>query len=1282
MKHTSICRWIAAGLLLMALATAQPASAATHTWIGGNGSWQNELQWSPPLVPGDGDTAVISGTDKVTISLNGNVFIDTLTFVNPNATLQIAGSDTVGEARLTIAQGFENRGTIELRDSEFNSQPAILTVTSGTFTNAVGGTIRSIKRSSGPRIIIAGVDNRGTLQADGELLLSGDFANNGTVNIPQGSTVTAQVATTWTHRNGAIIGSGTLSLAPSSSLVLEDDFTVGGFVIDAPNLTVNGPGKLLGPPTGEFLIRNWTINAGVIVTGDLRIEGQVAFNSDLAVAAGKTLRVAGNDAVGEARLTIANGFESRGSIELIDSEFNSQSAILTVTSGTFTNAVGGTIRSIKRSSGPRIIIAGVDNRGTLQADGELLLSGDFANNGTVNIPQGSTVTAQVATTWTHRNGAIIGSGTLSLAPSSSLVLEDDFTVGGFVIDAPNLTVNGPGKLLGPPTGEFLIRNWTINAGVIVTGDLRIEGQVAFNSDLAVAAGKTLRVAGNDAVGEARLTIANGFESRGSIELIDSEFNSQSAILTVTSGTFTNAVGGTIRSIKRSSGPRIIIAGVDNRGTLQADGELLLSGDFANNGTVNIPQGSTVTAQVATTWTHRNGAIIGSGTLSLAPSSSLVLEDDFTVGGFVIDAPNLTVNGPGKLLGPPTGEFLIRNWTINAGVIVTGDLRIEGQVAFNSDLAVAAGKTLRVAGNDAVGEARLTIANGFESRGSIELIDSEFNGHPAILIVTSGTFTNAVGGTVRSIKRSSGPRIIIAGVDNRGTLLASADSTLDLNGSLLNASSGVLAGSGTFNLANSTVVNNGTVAPGTSPGILSVDGNFPNSTVSRLDIEIGGFAAGTEYDRLAVSGLLDLSGTIRAGLINAFFPKKGDAFTVLTYDSHTGTFATIDNPSPERIAWKVDYGPKSAQLVVLNSAPTLAGISSQAVNEQTQFSVTAQATDRDQPEQTITYSLAGSPAGMTINPSSGQITWTPTETQGPGVFDVTVRATDNGSPALSHAIRFAITVNEVNQSPQLVLPSAQTIVEEAQAVLIVDATDTDLPPNTLTYEMLSGPPGATFNTTTREFRWTPTEAQGPGSYNASFRVTDNNPTAMNEKKLSVEKAISFTVTEVNQAPVLATVSDLNIHAGMAFSLPLTATDSDLPANTVTYSLVSAPEGATITREGVVRWTAPTSASDTTVGFTVQAVDNGEPRASADRNFQVVVSGALQILSGIRTEGSLNLTWRALPGRSYRLSRSSALPANGWTVVEGDVLATGATATKSVTLETSPGGAFYRVELIGE
>jgi hypothetical protein len=101
----------------------------------------------------------------------------------------------------------------------------------------------------------------------------------------------------------------------------------------------------------------------------------------------------------------------------------------------------------------------------------------------------------------------------------------------------------------------------------------------------------------------------------------------------------------------------------------------------------------------------------------------------------------------------------------------------------------------------------------------------------------------------------------------------------------------------------------------------------------------------------------------------------------------------------------------------NTAPVLQVVANQTIDELAALQITLSASDADIPPQSLTYTLTAKPDGMTINPTTGVISWTPSEAQGPGVYTVTARVIDNGSPALSHQRTFTLTVDEVNQAPR-------------------------------------------------------------------------------------------------------------------------------------------------------------------------------------------------------------------------------------------------------------------------
>src|SRR5262249_24021650 len=131
----------------------------------------------------------------------------------------------------------------------------------------------------------------------------------------------------------------------------------------------------------------------------------------------------------------------------------------------------------------------------------------------------------------------------------------------------------------------------------------------------------------------------------------------------------------------------------------------------------------------------------------------------------------------------------------------------------------------------------------------------------------------------------------------------------------------------------------------------------------------------------------------------------------------------------------------------NHPPVLDPVANQTVNEGSLLSLTAHATDLDA-GQTLTFSLDSPPTGAAINATTGVFTWTPTGAQGPGVYSITVRVTDNGTPSLSDTKSFQVTVNEVNLAPTLAgVPASATIAEQAAYTFTATATDPDLPANT-------------------------------------------------------------------------------------------------------------------------------------------------------------------------------------------------------------------------------------------
>ena len=363
-------------------------------------------------------------------------------------------------------------------------------------------------------------------------------------------------------------------------------------------------------------------------------------------------------------------------------------------------------------------------------------------------------------------------------------------------------------------------------------------------------------------------------------------------------------------------------------------------------------------------------------------------------------------------------------------------------------------------------------------------------------------------------------------------------------------------------------------------------------------------------------------------------------------------------------------------VPVNQAPTLSMIADATLDEGTILTFTAQGSDADVPAQTLTYSLTGAPPGANINPTTGLFSWTPTEAQGPGSFDITVVVTDNGSPNLSASRTFKATVQEVNQTPTLGVISNQSVDEGAAVTFTAQGSDADVPAQVLTYALSGAPQGATINPTTGLFSWTPTEAQGPGTFNITVVVSDNG-----SPNLSASRTVEIVVREVNSAPMLALIPNQTVAAGGSVTFTASATDADLPSNQLSYFLIAGPAGASIDAgTGAFSWTTSLAQAGTHT-VTVEVRDNGSPALTSRQSFDVMVEapGSVQIESIHHANGTITITWKATIGKTYRVLYSSELGAGAtWSSLSGDVQATGETASKQDQATQAP--RFYKVMLV--
>jgi RTX calcium-binding nonapeptide repeat (4 copies) len=138
------------------------------------------------------------------------------------------------------------------------------------------------------------------------------------------------------------------------------------------------------------------------------------------------------------------------------------------------------------------------------------------------------------------------------------------------------------------------------------------------------------------------------------------------------------------------------------------------------------------------------------------------------------------------------------------------------------------------------------------------------------------------------------------VETQGITVGSAG-VLEVSGSLTVASAlnvlaaGTVSGSG---IIDGNVMNAGLILPGTSPGTLTIDGDFTQSAGGALRMELGGTKNGM-FDQIRVLGAVNLAGILEIRFVNNYKSSAGDQFVIIGAESNgavNGTFAGMPEGS--------------------------------------------------------------------------------------------------------------------------------------------------------------------------------------------------------------------------------------------------------------------------------------------------------------------------------------------------------------------------------------------------
>ncbi len=335
---------------------------------------------------------------------------------------------------------------------------------------------------------------------------------------------------------------------------------------------------------------------------------------------------------------------------------------------------------------------------------------------------------------------------------------------------------------------------------------------------------------------------------------------------------------------------------------------------------------------------------GDGTLTMTGTNK-----NFT-GPTTVDAGVLSVS-EGMLYNIGWGNALTTvndGGTLEVGGWADGDTAGIGRVSFNPANVVVDGGTIRYTGNTTTNRSdrAFTIGAGgatLEAAGGndFSILDlgrpfplaSNAGGTLTLTGAADGVISKAIPGTGDLVKNGTGTWTLGGNNTYTGdTLINEGTLAMGASGSIGTTPRIVLADGATFDVsavsagfqvgAAQTLTGDGTVAgpmtvagtvaPGLDVGILNT-GDVTFQVDSFFDVFFEGTDVGTEYDQLAVAGIVQLGGAnLDLGL--GFVPTLGDQFIVIDNDENdpvSGIFAGL----PDRSWLTADFGGRTYQFEI-------------------------------------------------------------------------------------------------------------------------------------------------------------------------------------------------------------------------------------------------------------------------------------------------------------------------------------------------------------------------------
>ena len=847
-----------------------PAAAATRTWLGGSSgnSWTAASNWSAPVVPKLGDTAVIDVANPAIVTTTDAIAstVKLGSLANKSGTLQIDSGGVLTTSTVTLGDVLAASGTASVTGGRWTNDNSF---TIGNFgagalevsgagrvtgvTSAIGskaGSTGAVKvtgagsqwTNSGQ--VVVGTAGSGRLTVEKGGTVSGTSAIIGSTATASGTVTVTGAGSNWTNSSFLTVGnSGQATLRVENGATLS---SVGGSQRNAIGRLAGSAGDVTVTGAGSAWTAIGTIDVGASGTGKLTISDQASVGPGASTLYSQTTVGVLDGSRGTlliesgGKLSASNGYIGGTSANASTERLSDGAATVTGRNSTWTltgingvNTPDATL-SVGQTGKGRLDIADQGAVRLTAANSKVFVGFDSPSSGTLNITGGGTLSGGTAVI-ASRAGS---SGTASVSGSGS---RWDST--------GQLTVGNSG------TGTL-----QVTSGAALTSDGGSTGNIIGRNG---GSNGTVTVSGSGSSWYAKGSIHTGYNGTGSLVVADGAQVST----TVNTPYGNNNVG--------------LFAG--SNGTLRIESGGSLSG---GTGLVGGSTGATGTATV----TGQGSRWINSSTLTVGSSGTGTLTVE--KGGYITSDGGVTGNSIGRF-GTSVGVVTVTDPGSMWSVIGSVHVGYEGK----GTLVVSNGASVSAMGVAPYGNINVGLSNGsdgtlrVESGGTVSGLFGMIGGTVNASATTEGTSRGqatvtglgtswTVGDTLAvgqsgegTLSISDQARVSAANAVNvgfgrvsKGTLLVDGGATLSGATATIGSSAGS-TGAASVNGAGSSWTTTGALTIGSSgTGVLTL-ANQGGASAAGVTLAASGGAGGTLNIGAASGSAAQAAGALGASTLS-------------------------------------------------------------------------------------------------------------------------------------------------------------------------------------------------------------------------------------------------------------------------------------------------------------------------------------------------------------------------------------------------------------------------------